>query len=469
MKAVKDFFNLRPNFFKDTEKPIFFDWALLIAISFFMFITFLFWDLSVTGTHTINYMDAIAHGDILGLYKVNMSVIVDGSLTSVCYDFFIFIFFMIWNIPVWIIKHLFDINVMENFYCLLWMKGMLVFFLVLSSVIIKKICEQIGINRANSKWAMFIFLSSPLVFSSIFILCQYDIISITLMLLGILAYIKNQNYRFIFWFALAIPLKLFPLFVFIPLLLLKEKRVFFILFKLCNSLYLYFACRIIESFMPYHLESTEMFDAQMINKLFQSGITVNLSTASLFAAIYIIICAFCYVKNINDQDELNKYSIYIPFIVYLTFILIVDYHPQWLIFLTVFFPIILFMNSKHYKANILLDMALSATSLYIISYHFTRCFNEELLNKMFFSKLLPPNLISNSFIYVRDLISFMKLDNYFSCIHGIFMGLVICLVVLNFPKFNNVKKEVKVERSIITSRLLLIVPLIILIIITYLY
>ena len=88
-----------------------------------------------------------------------------------------------------------------------------------------KIARTMGMDADRAKWVAFYFLSAMSVVLPVFVIVQYDIVLVAVMLLGLHAYMKGNQRGFLLWFMLANTLKLFAVFVFIPLVLLKEKRL----------------------------------------------------------------------------------------------------------------------------------------------------------------------------------------------------------------------------------------------------
>lgn len=80
-----------------------------------------------------------------------------------------------------------------------------------------------------------------------------------LSLLGILAYIKEDDKKFILWFVLANCMKLFGIFIFIPLILLKEKRVFAAILKTLAGISGVVVCKLIYSGNVAYQASTKAF------------------------------------------------------------------------------------------------------------------------------------------------------------------------------------------------------------------
>lgn len=458
MSRIKDNFKRLKNIINETEGPDYVCWTIFVVIALFIFISFAYWDILVTTSHTTNFIEVISSGRISDFYIVNYNLPIKGISSMVCYDLPIYLIFMVWDFPLWVLKHFYSVNIIDNFWCLLWMKGILILFLYLCSMIIKKICQEVGFSKENIRWTMFIFVSSPLIFSSVFILCQYDIIPMFFMLLGILAYIRDDQKKFLLWFSIAIPMKILPLFVFIPLLLLKEKRVLQIIGKCFVTLLCLIVFRIIAMSMPYYDLSTKSFNNHMISRLFStSTLKVSVGTASLFVAAYAIICVYCYIKELKNKKELYQYSMYIPFAVFNVFFLFVYFNPYWLVYLTPFFAFLLFNNSKYFKANLLIEIVFNFVVLFIITNFYTWCFGAKELNGMLISKIFGTReMASLEYRNVGSIYSKLGLNQYLNAFYGLFLALSLCLLVVNSPLLNKKKGNIEIERSTILFRALLI-------------
>lgn len=453
--------------FKNTENVSKLDWSLFAIIAGFLFFCFIYNDILYTAVHSNNMFSAVLDGHFLDMYKVNYGAEICEVLINACYDLPIYIIFMIWNIPVWIAQNLFNIEVTSNFLSIIWIKTLLIVFLGASIFVIKKICKELKIKDNLIKWVILIFLSSPLVFSSLFMISQYDIITIFFMLLGIYSYIRGDYKKFILWFAIAIPLKLFALFVFIPLVLLKQKQIFKIIANLAGGCSIFIISRIISTCMPYFTESSANFNEEMLTRLLTtSTLHINLGPASIFLIAYLFICIYCYIKNINDTDELNKYSIYIPFVTFLSMFLFVNCHPYWLIYTTPFFAILIFMKPEYFKVNLILDIGMSISALVsqIITYFW--CFSSNQINNMLLPLLF--GNIEKKAVTISEMLAHLEINKYMPAVLAIYFATVVGMIVINKPeKEKATKSTIKVERSIIWSRMLLIVPVAVAIIIGY--
>ena len=134
----------------------------------------------------------------------------------------------IWVIPVNIIYHITGTG-FDGTAALLWYKFFVTFFFILCMAETGKIAKTLEIDDEQIKWMQFFILTSLLVVLPAFHIAQTDVTYLLPMLMGFHAYLKDDYKKFIIYFALAIPLKIIAIFAFIPLILLKEKRIFYVI------------------------------------------------------------------------------------------------------------------------------------------------------------------------------------------------------------------------------------------------
>lgn len=99
-------------------------------------------------------------------------------------------------------------------------------FLFLTLWILEKILKDFGFSKEKCRFAQFMVASSMMTVLPVIAISQIDIITVFLMLVGIREYLRTDRvtWKFLLVFSFAASLKIFALFVFIPLVLLREKE-----------------------------------------------------------------------------------------------------------------------------------------------------------------------------------------------------------------------------------------------------
>ena len=209
----------------NSKIPTKFEWGILVFLFAFLFVNFLFPDIILTTNHSISFYDLLSKNDLIHFYSENY--IINGPLgtTHMTYDFPIFAIMVLWNIPLLLLQKIFGIVWYNNLISILYAKSILILFAILSLWIMKKILVLLNKTQEDIKWYKFLFVSSPIFLMVLGLFGGYDIISIFFSLVGIYYYLQDKDKQFVLFFALAISLKLFALVLFIPLLLLKYKKI----------------------------------------------------------------------------------------------------------------------------------------------------------------------------------------------------------------------------------------------------
>ena len=213
-----------------------------------------------------------------------------------------------------------------------WYLDIIVAALVVWSIkLTKRIGEACGMPEEYNRSVMLIYAFSPLVLYVSIGFGQIDIIYVILMLFALPFYYKGRYRMFSLIMAFAVVMKLIPLLVFIPLILLANKK-----FKdiALNSL----ICLSVKIVTAVLFERGTGYGAvtNFINEWHDfTGLLFgnSIGMISLFVAAFAGLCIYCYMKDIDtsDKKELLYRSMFVIFAVYAALAVFVDVHQQWLI------------------------------------------------------------------------------------------------------------------------------------------
>ena len=254
----------------------------------------------------------------------------------------IFLILAIWNSPFQILGIL-KSNQIENwamnldvyaglshldyFIFISWYKILLIILSIFSIYLLRKISNLVPNNNLDSG---LIFATSPFAIFSILIFSGYDILIVSSVLLGFYYYLKKDLLRFSLYFSLAITFKFFALIIFVPLLLLAEKRLkrlakYFLIGVSFSSIYILAFSHNITFF-----ESISFVAKQKLNLSFSSIFK------ALFLLAYFVLCIYCFKTNIKLRVVFLKYAIFIAYISCLPLFFATKWHPQWILLLIPF-------------------------------------------------------------------------------------------------------------------------------------
>lgn len=456
------------NWFKNTKKPYKLEFVLVSFTLLFFYLTYFYTDVAITTRSGIDFWTFLFNGQISQFYELSKGMTFYDTLhCDALYDFSIYIIFALWDFPLWLAEKYLHVDALLSTPCLLWAKGIMIPFLAGTIVFIKKIGTSLGFSREKNSWCLLIFLSSTFVMSSIFVLCQYDIIGIFFSVVALYYYLKGDLKKFTLFTAIAVTMKTFALFVFLPLILLKEKKVVKIGLYTIGSLSVFVLSQLIFTLLGTTPTGSFLF-AQM-NKMLMGTVTLGLGNASLFIMGYLAILLFCYLKQVEDTYELQRFGVYIPFVVWAFFFVFSESSPYWIILITPYFALMVCQNVRFFKVNLWLDAFAGIGLLLAQNLFFPWVFSYKwLMPLMPFAKVVHPieTMVQENNLSVlgnEEMIETFTNTFGLPLALGIFAFSMLALVVLNFPGKQDMLKdrafgivdcsgELTVERSVIWFR-----------------
>ena len=263
----------------------------------------------------------------------------------------------------------------------LYIKGITWLFSAFAGYMVYKIAMRCGLDKNKAKWSAFIFLSSGLFVYSEVAVGGYDIISVAFSLLGIYGFLNKNNKCFIVSFGIAMACKLFAIWLFIPLLLLRDKRIKGLLLKAIGAfsfiivpkLYFILAPKVqalmahesvpVHSgpIMPTTLGSTDIIshsniiDMALFNNDKISAFVASDSMPLVFIGMFII-WILCYFRK---EEVSEKQVIYICALVMSVFVLTAVIHPYWVVLVSPYIALLISFNMDIYDKNSILDILIS--------------------------------------------------------------------------------------------------------------
>lgn len=455
--------------FKDTEKPSKLEWMIIITTILFCTVFILYGDITATIDESIMLIESITKGRVFDFFQY----CIENKSTSWAptYEIPIFFIFAIWNFPLYILKNNFGINFLDHSILLLWGKLEIILFVAGSTYLIYKICRQINIERNKSLWAVFLFCTSINVIICSVMVAQVDTVSVFFSLLGIYYYIKNDNNKFILWFCVAITVKLFAIFIFIPLILLKEKRILKIIQYSLSGLVLLIISKLLFINNEGYKICMGEFSDMTINRVQFPTIESGMIGVPIFITIFVLICIYCYQKKIKSQQELDKFAIYVPFVVYQFMFMFIGCYWYWYILVCPYIIIVIIQNMEKFKLNILLEMISGVSVAVIYAGIYPWILNAHSIDWMPMAKIFGErDAASRQFNNLGELLVALGVDKYYHFFSAIFFGCIIAFIIINFPRKANMeftRDGKEIERGLLVLRMLTIVPVIIGLLVCY--
>lgn len=374
----------------DKKIPMRREWVILIISIVLFSCCYMYTDLPFSSTAGIRLLNCIADGNLPMFYwshypGVENSVLADGSAGG-AYDILIYVIFAVYNFPLWLWEKITGLSFLLYYPLRVYIKGIVWLFSGMSAYFVYKIALQCEVEKENAIWAPLLFLSSGIFFATEVTIGGYDIISVAFSLLGIYGYLKKDNKCFLISFGIAISTKLFALWLFIPLLLLKEKKIWKILLEFLFTISFiiipkaYFTIasksRIAQQVKTIATENsgnnTGATQTAAVNDMIAH---VDIINDALFPTDYTAVYTFFSIKNLPlvfvgmfaiwifcylIKRELKAVEVvYLCALVMSVFIITVKNHPYWGILLVPYLALMLVTNPIRIKENLFLELLIS--------------------------------------------------------------------------------------------------------------
>lgn len=411
-----------------------------LAIVFLAFLTFYYYDFSDTLDNAVLLAKSIFHHDIDHYYEYAALNKAPGTKYSANYNIFLYGIFMVWNLPTIIAHKANGLDYMSSSIALLWCKSLILLANFGIVFVLNKIFKLYVKNDDDRIIGNRMFLVNCCTLLGSMIACQYDNLSIFLMLLGIYFYLKNKDLGFYLSFLFAIPLKSFAIFIFIPLLLLKEKNIIKIGIKTAFVCLFQIALGLPFRNEPYYKLALDSQNRDAMNLLLESRISIVHVSINLFAVSLLAVCVFAYMHKEKD-DEKNPYvPLYYSFAAISTIVLFVFIRTYWIILIVPFSLLVALFNPSKRRVNLLIwTVASFSFTVKSLMSHWIYSIPEH-TNILLLRKLeLVPDPTVVKYGSIGAFFEYYDLFKYSDLFFSIFFCGIVLLLVLNFPTSKNIK------------------------------
>lgn len=338
---------------------------LCIGIIGFVFIFFYdYVDQSNTVRQSIIFMNEIIKGNFTGGYQAVLDMVgTPGNWDILAiYEPFAYIILGVFSFPIVLLYHfgmidlpLLIVKGQGDRWFDLFVKMQQLFLIGGTAVCIYKICQALGMDKKDSRKGILYFASGTSFLFYALAIGQMEIYVVFFSMLGILFWLKKEHKKFLFFFSLAIPIKMFALLIFFPLCFIREKRVWKILVDFLGGCSVWIVLKLLfHTDVAYRLSIAEP-NQRMLGTIFSkqiAGGNSSMSELPIFVMIYILICLCVYfIKSDGLEDYLG---VYIPFVIYAFLFSFVGHYPYWIVLITPFLPVLMVYDSKKRDGNMLI-------------------------------------------------------------------------------------------------------------------
>ncbi len=424
-------------------------------------LTCYYMDLKTLSVWSINVWDTLYETkNILNYYAYSAQNFYNLNHAMVGSDFLIYLPWAIWNLPIWVLQRFFGLTILEHKLLLLYSKCFLIFLLILTCILIKKIGNLITGNTKDIAKSFVLFFSSFFVLTGIAYIGQNDILVILIMLLSLYNFMKKEMVKFVLWAALSIALKPFFIFSYIALVLLKEKRVFRVLLYSLFGMSFYLVQKVPFLSAPMYKESISYGPTgNVLGLLLDASFAISPVGISVFVLSLLIVYVMAYLDN--AKSDINGKTIYyctLPFICFFAFTNFESYRP---IYLFTLFYLLMLAKPQYRRINLWLETI--STGCLMVYYMVS-----DLL--FYNGNYIYLPFINNTSTTIHQFFTKNLPSAGLSAFMALFVFCLILMALINHPKFKsqNPVLLVKEERYLILLRgFLLSIPLLFAVILKY--
>lgn len=297
-------------------------------------------DIAITGPFGCIFWDSLFDGQPLSFYRnaLQSGIAVEGAV----YDIGAYVFFAIWDLPVWIIYKETGCSLTSMGF-LYWYRLLPTLFLFLDALELRKLAASLGYDDRTSVFASILFLLSSCAFFPVFVAVQYDVIPVFFMLRGIRAWYRHDEKRFLVDFAISLTVKPFTLLVLLLLVLWRDRNVWKIIIRLFLSCLPMILCKLIYSLDPTYRQTVSGFLGNKLSQVFSYAIPGGFGNISLLIICFAVIYLYAYLKgkdreNSKDrEDQKNDLRpMLLCFALFASYLCFGEMFPYWTMYLAPF-------------------------------------------------------------------------------------------------------------------------------------
>ena len=388
-------------------------------------------DILVIGRHGINFWKLLFEGNILHFFELNY--VASGndyySMVQGCaYNILLYLIFAVWNIPLALLEAFTAVDVMNNILCIAYIKLLTVAAMVASVIILRKIFALLELDREQYGFLSFLYLTSTLMVAVAFVISQYDLISVVFQLLGVQAFLEKKDKKFVFFFGIAFCLKYFSVVLFLPLLLLRKKRLLSWIKSLVGML-----LPVAVTSFPF-INSYDRFSSELSGDLLSKLFNYGGRGYSLFVILYCFLLIWCFLQN---EDSGGRKSVWAAFVAYGLFFSLLDGYLYWSIMFAPFVVLMIAAMPRYLYLNLLLETLGYAAVVMGHLFTYSGFFFGDTMKSMLMSRIVSEGALKykGSLIYhiVRQ---FAGKSWIFPACNSVFIAAIAAMAFLGYPGKN---------------------------------
>ena len=409
------------------------EWIVLILAITLPLISFLYADTNSIIRCGVDVTKSMVSGNFLNYYDYTLLDCDRGVMMHPpTYDFLFYFIVGIWEIPMAIAELVTGKILAGSLLAMGYSKLFLLVFLLLAGWRVYKLGKEVGLSEKMSYWSAFMFMSSGFIFANLCIAGQYDIMGLFFTLIGVYYYAKKDMRKFVGWFAIAVQFKFFPLFIFIPLLLLAQKN----LWKIAvNMVCVMLPTAIMRLPFISNLNSIAVkneIQADMVDRIFRNRIAIFETEVPLSLLFLGAVCLYCYWKDVKEE-EWKYYAVYIPFLALSALFLSFPFFPYWLTYLTPWMALLFFMKREKAERRFMFEMGMMVCVILADMSHFDWCYELNNTVGMLMDKIFPYAGFTNP-LTLSNFNTILPIEEYEFFLYGMYIICLLAMIIVYYPK-----------------------------------
>lgn len=431
---------------KSKQKVSIFEIVLYTLTGLFLFIlliSHIYNDILATTRHGINFWTILGQGNLLDFYELNQCPPGNFYYTTVqrcSYNILVYLVFAIWNFPLFLLERFAGVDVMNSIFCLIYAKMLVVGAAGFTVVIMKQILKSLQIPENKHRLLLYIYGTSSLLISIIFITAQYDILSLIFQLLGVHAFLEKKDRQFVIWFGIAFCFKFFALILFLPLLLLRHKKILpwikngicvilpWILTKLPFTLHTTLVSGTAGTSIKGELMAVDMLSTMLFSS--NVGSYINVLVIS-----YLFLLVWCYLRK-QDTEKTPLDAVWSCFLAYALFFGLSNPFPYWPILMAPFFMLVIAIAPGHLYFNLMLEAIGLAAYVFGSMIRVDWCYFGSTLKPMVWPVILEGTRFDGNFYssLIYKILLLLNQTDILAVLSAIFLAAVCALAYISYPR-----------------------------------
>ena len=397
-----------------SDKIFLAEWLLAIATGAFVFFTSSTWDLQSLTQWSVNFWHVIfGEGGVRNFYEYTAENVWTVHHTHMGSELMSVLPWSIWNFPLFLIEKFTGHKIVDSAWMLTYSKFFLVIISVITMIYAKKITVQITGDKNKGIWAAFLSASSIYFYISVCYSGQNEIFMICSSVIAVHCLFNKKFKWFIFWSALTIAIKPFFVLAYIAVLLLIEKKIYKIFYKLVIGMSGMIAQKLFFYGAPGYEESMNTGPAKkMLNEMFPGNLNTQFGALSFFALFLVLIYLYSYTRDFSyetfttDEVRTKKFVIYTICLVYMDYVMFSPFSFYRAAVMLPFLYIVMVQNTEMGFYNTLFDIAMQFTLIMKMVLRNSKLFQIRFVNKALVQRFF------GYYVEFKEDDNFASIDNY---------------------------------------------------------